>query len=750
MEQIADFMKEESNIRCSWNVFPQNKLDKERFIVPVGFHYTPLKPVENLQILEYEPLLCGKCSSVLNPYCNIDFRSKAWECPFCLKKNLFPSHYAQNISETVLPPELMNEYSTVEYKLEKKGLANQPIVFFIIDTAIEEDELMHLKEKIQIAVDGLPDECKIGIITFGTMTMLLEVGFTDFPKLHTFKGDKKYSAQDIQNILMINPNNSKSLCKKFIQTKQECNFSVSSFLDDLTVDVFPKKQFERKHNCAGLALNVAITLLETICNGEPSRIELFLGGAPNIGDGKIVSVDLKETVRNIVDFQKNNENTQYFKAAFDYYTNLSQRAQKAGQIIDIYSCSFNQVGLLEMKCCSEKTGGYLILSDSFSHACFKDTFLKLFEVDENGYLNWNYKAKMDIFLTKPFTVSGGLGYMASIEAKLQNPLDMISKEVIGQGNTRSWSIGGMHNNSTFTYILDVNDSGVANKRCIIQLTTSYIASDLTHRFRVTSFRRKIAGEFNTSLLEIAQSFDQEATTVLLAKYCVDKGYKQEQLETLRWLDKTIIRLITKFSDYKKDDISSFKLNNRFSQFPQFMYYLRRSPFISDFNSSLDEGIFYKSSLIYETMLNCTIMIQPILYSYTPEVPEATPVHLDIDHMKDDAVLYLDAFFFVCIWHGKNVADWRDKGLHENPEYENIKTMLELPQESAQETLMERLPVPKYISCDSGNGQERYVKFTVNPSCSNSEQNSGIPEGFYTDDVSLKKFWEHLKKKVVQS
>jgi protein transport protein SEC23 len=144
------------------------------------------------------------------------------------------------------------------------------------------------------------------------------------------------------------------------------------------------------------------------------------------------------------------------------------------------------------------------------------------------------------------------------------------------------------------------------------------------------------------------------------------------------------------------------------------------------------------------------MIQPILYVYTPETPEPSPVHLDIDYMRDDNVLYLDAFFFICIWHGRNVCDWRDKGLHEDPEYENIKSMLESPQEIAQDTLSTRLPVSKYISCDSGNGQERYIKCTVNPSVSNSDSNSSIPEGFYTDDVSLKKFIDHLKKKVVSS
>ena len=37
----------------------------------------------------------------------VDFRSKLWTCPFCMARNPFPAHYAENISETNLPAELI-------------------------------------------------------------------------------------------------------------------------------------------------------------------------------------------------------------------------------------------------------------------------------------------------------------------------------------------------------------------------------------------------------------------------------------------------------------------------------------------------------------------------------------------------------------------------------------------------------------------------------------------------------------------
>ena len=41
----------------------------------------------------------------------------------------------------------------------------------------------------------------------------------------------------------------------------------------------------------------------------------------------------------------------------------------------------------------------------------------------------------------------------------------------------------------------------------------------------------------------------------------------------------LIRLVAKFADYRKDDAASFRLSSAFSIYPQFMFHLRRSPFL---------------------------------------------------------------------------------------------------------------------------------------------------------------------------
>ena len=755
---MFDIAKEESqnSVRMSWNVLPSNPIDLQRYIVPCGIHYTPLKQVENLQILEYEPLTCKICKSVIAPQFQIDFRSKSWSCPFCESKNMFPTIYAQNISEQNLPAELLPEATTIEYKLNKKE-SKFPVFMFLIDIAIEESELSELKETIQSTLSLIPPECEIGIITYGTMCNLVELGFTDFPKMFVFKGEKKYSAQNIVTQLgLFNKNDPRiqsQNSKKFLVPLKDSEFAINSFLDDLFPDPFPVGFEERKSNCLGLAINVAISLLESVHNGEPCRIFIFAGGPCNIGSGKIVDLKLKETIRNYLDFEKGNENTYYFQEAIKYYEELADRAFKANQIIDIYSCCLNQIGLLEMKFLVEKTGGVMLLTDSFSTRSFKDTFNKIFESDEEGNLKMCFKGRSELFVTKPLKLKGALGHLVSMNIvnNENNNLKMVSNDYpIGQGNTRVWNLGGIDSTSTYTYILDIDSNNQNNnyRYGIIQFQTSYIASDRTTRLRVTTIKRKISPDLQNNKYEVAQSFDQEAAAVLLAKIAIDKNIKEERNLVLRWIDKTLIKLTSRFAEYNKDEPSSFRLTKEFAYFPQFIFYLRRSFVLKNFNASPDEVTQFKTILLRENVTNGTIMIQPALYSYSGENPESTPVLLEIENMKSDVVLLLDAFFFVCVWYGEDVCKWRDAGFQNEPEYENIKYMLDNPVDYAQSIVSERIPSPRFISADYGTGQERLIKSVLDPNLSGTND---FKEGYFvTDDVSLKVFMEHLIRKAVAS
>ena len=56
---------------------------------------------------------------------------------------------------------------------------------------------------------------------------------------------------------------------------------------------------------------------------------------------------------------------------------------------------------------------------------------------------------------------------------------------------------------------------------------------------------------------------------------------------------------------------------------QFMFHLRRSPFLQVFNNSPDESSYYRHHFVRQDLTQSLIMVQPILYSYSfhgpPEV-----------------------------------------------------------------------------------------------------------------------------------
>lgn len=199
---------------------------------------------------------------------------------------------------------------------------------------------------------------------------------------------------------------------------------------------------------------------------------------------------------------------------------------------------------------------------------------------------------------------------------------------------------------------------------------------------------------------------------------------------------------------------SFRLADNFSIYPQFMFHLRRSQFLQVFNNSPDETAFYRHILNEEDVNNSLIMMQPTLMSYTfDQAPQ--PVLLDSVSIKPDVILLLDTFFHILIFHGETVAQWRKAGYQEQDGYENFRELLEAPVGDAQDLLVDRFPIPRYVVCDQGGSQARFLLSKLNPSTTHMSQGmygtssgGGAGAAIFTDDVSLQVFMEHLKRLAV--
>ncbi|KAI9360878.1 protein transporter SEC23 [Pilaira anomala] len=756
-----DEIEEQDGIRFSWNAWPSSRSEATKAVVPIACLYTPLKEREDFieSPIWYEPVTCkAPCRAILNPYCQIDVRGKLWICPFCLQRNALPPHY-KDISNTNLPAELLPKYTTIEYNLNRVAQI-PPIFLFVVDTCLEEEDLKALKESLIVSLSLLPEYAWVGLITFGTMTQVHELGFADCPKSFVFRGTKEYSAKQIQEMLGLTNNPARPAgqpnrpgqppqmtmaANRFLLPVKDCEFVLTSILENLQRDPWPVANDKRPERCTGVAMSVAVGLLETTFPNTGARMMLFSGGAASEGPGMVVSNELREPIRSHHDIEK--ESAKHYKKATKFYEALSKRASQNGHTIDIFAGCLDQIGLLEMRSMVNSTGGFMILADSFNTAIFKQSFQRIFQKDSQGHLQMGFNATMDVQTTRELKVCGMIGHAVSANKKSA----FVGETEIGIGNTSAWKMCSLNHETTNAVYFEVVNQPSApfqpGSRGLIQFVTHYQHASGQFRLRVTTVARNFAEGQSP---EIANSFDQETSAVLMSRIAVFKGEIDDGPDVLRWLDRMLIRLCQRFADYRKDDPHSFRLSENFSIYPQFMFHLRRSQFLQVFNNSPDETAFYRHTLNRENVDSSLIMIQPTLTSYSFDTPPQ-PVLLDSVSIKPDAILLLDTFFHILIFHGETIAQWRKAGYQDQEGYENFKQLLEAPVLDAQDLLTERFPVPRYIDCDQGGSQARFLLSKLNPSTTHTSGGPYSSAGgavVLTDDVSLQVFMEHLKKLAV--
>ncbi|XP_041353261.1 protein transport protein Sec23A-like isoform X2 [Gigantopelta aegis] len=754
--------EDRDGVRFSWNVWPSSRLEATRMVVPLGALFTPLKERSDLPSIQYDPVLCTRpsCRAILNPFCQIDYRAKLWTCNFCYQRNQFPQQYS-SISEAHQPAEIIPQFSTIEYTITR-ATCHPPIYLIVLDTCMEEEDLQALKESLQMSLSLLPPNALIGLITFGKMVQVHELGSEGVSKSYVFRGTKDLNAKQIQEMLGIgrgghpqqtrqqNPQQAQQLpMNRFLQPVHKCDMNLTDLLGELQRDPWPVAQGKRPLRSTGVALSIAVGLLECTFPNTGSRIMLFVGGPCTQGPGMVVGDELKHPIRSHHDIEK--DNCKYMKKAMKFYESLSNRTAANGHVIDVFSCCLDQTGLYEMKFCPKHTGGHMVMGDSFNTSLFKQTFQRVFSKDSKGEFKMGFGATLEIKTSREVKVSGAIGSCVSLGMKGQS----VSDTEIGLGGTCQWKLCGVYPNSTVGIFFEVVNQHNApipqGGRGYIQFITQYQHSSGQRRVRCSTVARNWA-DASTNIQHISAGFDQEAAAVLMARIAVYRAETDDGPDVLRWLDRMLIRLCQKFGDYHKEDPNSFRFSENFSLYPQFMFHLRRSQFLQVFNNSPDETSYYRHMLNVEDLTQSLIMIQPILYAYSFHGPPE-PVLLDTSSIQADRILLMDTFFQIVIYHGETINQWKKQGYDDLPEYANFKQLLQAPVDDAQEILQTRFPMPRYIVTEAEGSQARFLLWKVNPSQTHNNmygwgQDAGSP--VLTDDVSLQVFMDHLKKLAVSS
>ena len=157
----------------------------------------------------------------------------------------------------------------------------------------------------------------------------------------------------------------------------------------------------------------------------------------------------------------------------------------------------------------------------------------------------------------------------------------ISENEVGMGQTTSWrvcSLSGDTSIAVYYEIVNQHSNPIpAGTPFYLQFCVRYKRSNGEIRLRVMTVARRWAE--SAAAHDIVSGFDQEACALLMARVSTFRVEHEETFDLLRWLDRTLIRVGSKFGEYAKDSPETFRMPGPFAIYPQFMFNLRRSQFI---------------------------------------------------------------------------------------------------------------------------------------------------------------------------
>jgi len=614
----------------------------------------------------------------------------------------------------------------------------------------------------QQAAALLPDGCRVGLLAFGELVTLYELGCSDASRAFVFRGDREaeaYSCERVHAQLGLLPAAALRSARssmtqqrltpaqqlaaapgsgvaRFLPQLADCEFALGEALQALQADPPPAEgSRQRAARCTGAALAVALALLEGGGASCGARLLLLTAGPATVGPAAVVGCAQEEELRSHKDFEKGT--ARRWAPAVSFYGALGERLAAASVALDVFACALDQVGLAELKSAVEPSGGLMVMAEEFRSDNFRASLARLLARGADGALEQAGSGQLEVFTTKEVRVAGAVGAAAPLPHR--GAAGAVGEVPLGMGGTTCWRLCSLGPSTALALYFEVVNAQAnalpEGAPLYLQFATSFTRSDGQRRLRISTVARAWAPAADTPA--VALGFDQEAAAVLLARLACYKAEHEEAFDALRWLDRCLIRLCAKFGDYTPNAPASLQLAPQFAYLPQFMFNLRRSPLLQVFNNSPDETAFFRLTLMREPTASALLMIQPTLLAYSFETGGADaprPVALDVSALTPERVLLLDSYFTVCVHTGATLAAWRKAGYAEQAEHEALRALLAAPERLARDLAASRCPTSRLVICDQGGSQARFLLARLNPSATHAtppEAQTG--EVIFTED-----------------
>ena len=743
-----DFTQTEINegIRFVWNSVPSSRQILKQNMIPFGVFLSPFfqrdPPIERRL---GTALKCSKCGFFANPYCSLDYyNAKAWTCCNCGNRNPLSHQVINFLTQGGRLQDFEGNCTVFEYQLDSQKTYQRTLIL-VLDTSMEKDELEQMKQGILESLPSGDMNYNIGLVTFGKHVKLHNLTSMTRQEL-VLDGGKTYIREQIMQLLSLReslPNAAPNLLNKFIQPISKCRERIVKIISRLKPDSFEikvKGEHRRRLRCTGNALQLSVVLASSFC-GHGTKIATFLGGACTYGPGQIVSPELEEHFRSHNDLEKSASKLSVFQKAKKFYNELGVLCEKFNLTVDLFAFCLNQYGLGEMANMVQESGGMIINHEEFQDKEYKPSVKQYMSTMFTSDSVWN--ARTTVVCSEEMGLHGALGSM-----KLINKVKDLEKtdNQMGQSGGNRFYLGNtsINNNLLFLFQQLNPEISIKAKPCYFQFQSTYHDENGLSVLRVATFSRNFCAD-NTLL---GNSVDQEAAIACIARIASFKSITLETTDVVYWLNTVLIKFLRRVSNFKKNQPQTLKIPDNVSLLPQFIFYFRKSEFVQKFATSVDEFALFRLSLMREVLNNMLVMIQPSLFAYTLENPNACPVLCDMDSLSDDRILVVDTYFFVLLWYGKTIHYWKEQNFQDDPQFAHFKELLNVSKTDAELLMEDRLPVPRFIECFPGAPFERVLKSKLNPRAAKTQEDSD--ENYSTDDVNLKTFMDYLIKLVVKS
>ncbi|KAK8954523.1 hypothetical protein KSP39_PZI002816 [Platanthera zijinensis] len=638
-------------------------------LVSPGKEVTPGPPV-----VQRDSHRCRNCGAYPNLFSEVLIGSGQWQCVICKKLNTSDGEYIAARKEDLRHwPELSN--SVIDYvQSGNRRPLYVPVsdsrmsapVFLVIDECLDEAHLQHLQGSLHAFVDSLPQNIRIGIITYGRTVSIYDFSEGSMASADVLPGGNSPSGESLKTLIY-----GTGIYLSPLHASLPVAHTIFSSLRPYRLNL-PEAYRDR---CLAAAVEVAISIIQGPSAdmsrgiikrpGGNSRILACVGGPNTYGPGSVPSLS-------------SHPNYPYMeKTAMKWMEHLGEEAHRNNIIVDILCAGTCPVKVPVLQPLAKSSGGVLLLHDDFGEA-FGVNLQRASMRAAGSHGLFEIRCSDDILVTQVI----GPGEEAPADAH----------ETFKNDSSFCIQMHSVEETQSFSLSMETKGD-IKNNFVYFQFAVRYWNVYQADISRVITVRLPTVD----SVSQYLRSIQEDVVAVLIAKRTLLHAKSAANAIDMRiTVDERVKDIASRFGlQLPKSKLLRFP--KELSTLPEILFHLRRGPLLGSIVGHEDErsvlrNLFLNAS--YELSLR---MLSPrcLMHREGGTFEELPSYDLT---MQSNAAVVLDHGTDIFIWMGNELTAEEGKSA----------SALAACRTLAEELSEQRFPAPRILSFKEGSSQARYI------------------------------------------